>query len=190
VPRQIRKLTVLCLVALTLSGCAGTKARSYFSNRIDTLGSNIGGIFKPAQETPPPVGVSEITTPAEGGGAPLYCRVGRGSALFAHNWYDFDDVTFLLHRGHPANVQLSRVRSDEKMTIQALFDGAGQKLIFCPFLNVPQDQRITCASEYALEDDLNDGIKRTFDIPAAVRGGFVTCAYAQENLRPLSVPEN
>jgi hypothetical protein len=76
------------------------------------------------------------------------------------------------------------------MTIQALFDGDGQKLIFCPFLNVAPDQRISCSSLYALEDDLQAGIKRTFDIPSAVRGGSITCAYTQENLRSLTTGVN
>ena len=81
------------------------------------------------------------------------------------------------------------------MTIQALFDGSGQKVIFCPFLiksgpntPPPPDQRISCSSLYALDDDLHDGIKRTFDIPAAVRGGAITCAYEEEHLRSLKPP--
>jgi hypothetical protein len=139
----------------------------------------------------PPVSVAEVTMPAAAqDNPPLYCKIGRGSALFGRDWYDFKDVTFMLNRGVPADVRLTRIHSFQEMTIQALFDGSGQKLIFCPFLSVEQDQRISCSSLYALEDDLNDGIKRTFDIPSAVRGGSITCAFAQEKLRPLATGKN
>ena len=94
----------------------------------------------------------------------------------------------MLQRAEPTNVILTRVHSTQQMTIQALFDGGGQKLIFCPFLDVDQSQRISCSSLYALEDDLQDGIRRTFDIPSAVRGGSITCSYTQEHLRPLTTP--
>ena len=153
---------------------------------IDTLPSPI-----------PPVNVADVTTPpAKPDTPPLYCTVGHGTALFGRDWYDFADVEFELYRGQPADVNLTQTRGTQHMTIQALFDGSGQKLIFCPFLTVAPgsktaptpEQRISCASLYALEDDLHDGIKRTFDIPAAVRGGAITCAYTQENLRSLKLP--
>ena len=141
----------------------------------------------PSSPPIPPVSVAEVTTsPAQPDTPPLYCKIGRGSAQFGRDWYDFKDVLFSLQRGEPANVRLTRVHSTEEMTIQALFDGSGQKLIFCPFLNVDQNQRISCSSLYALEDDLQDGIRRTFDIPSAVRGGSITCSYTQEHLRPLA----
>jgi len=137
----------------------------------------------------PPVSVTEVTTPpATPDTPPLYCNIGRGSALFGRDWYDFSDVLFTLQRGEPANVKVTRVHSTQQMTIQALFDGKGQKLIFCPFLNVGEGERISCSSLYALDDDLQAGIKRTFDIPSAVRGGSITCAYAQENLKSLKTP--
>jgi len=135
----------------------------------------------------PPVSVAEVTTPpAQPDTPPLYCKIGHGTARFGRDWYDFKDTLFVLHRGDPADVKVTRVRNNQQMTIQVLFDGKGQKLIFCPFLNVQQDQRIACSSLYAVDDDLKDGIKRTFDIPAAVRGGSITCAYTQNRLKPLT----
>ncbi len=147
-----------------------------------------------AMEPPiPPVSVSEVTTPPSTPDTPpLYCRIGRGSALFGRDWYDFREVDFVLSRGTPADVRLTRIRGTQEMAIQALFDGSGQKLIFCPFFRSPgaaaPDQRIACSSLYALDDDLHDGIKRTFDIPAAVRGGSITCSYQQEHLKSLKSP--
>lgn len=143
----------------------------------------------PAGGPPPSVNVADVTSAAAANGPPLYCKVGRGSALFNHDWYDFNDVVFALPRGVPTNISLTRAHSTQQMTVQGLFDGGGQKLIFCPFLNVGAGQRIACNSLYALDDDLKDGIKRTFDIPAAVRGGFITCAYQQERLRVLTPGE-
>ena len=145
----------------------------------------------------PPVSVADVTKPPPNPDTPpLYCRIGHGTALFGRDWYDFEDVDFQIYRGKPADINLSRIHGEQQMTIQALFDGSGQKLIFCPFLTVAPganaapapDQRISCASLYALEDDLRDGIKRTFDIPAAVRGGAITCAYTPEKLRSLKLP--
>lgn len=139
--------------------------------------------------TPETVSVSQMAATAPSPESPpLYCMIGRGSALFGKDWYDFADTRFSLIRGEHTNVKISRIRSSDEMTIQAFFDGNGQKLIFCPFLDVPPDQPISCNSIYALEDDLQDGIKRTFDIPSAVRGGGITCAYSPEKLRPLAIP--
>ncbi len=144
---------------------------------------------QPETEERPPVAVSQITSPpATPEMPPLYCRIGRGTALFGHRWDAFSDTLFTLNRGASVNLKISRARDNEAMTIQALFDGSGQKIIFCPFLDVPQHKPIACASIYALEEDLREGIKRTFDIPAALRGGFITCAYSREKLRSLSVP--
>lgn len=166
---HIRKLFILCAV-LTLAACGA-------------------GGFAP----PKPVPVSSLLSagPVDPNNPPLYCRVGRGSAFFDRDWYDFNDTIFALPRGVPANVAITRLRGDGQMTIQALFDSAGQKLIFCPFVTKgAPDERISCSSLYALDNDLKDGIKRTFDIPQAVRGGAITCAYAQDKLRSLDVTTN
>lgn len=174
-PFRIRKLTACLALAggLLLSGCT----TDMFS-------------LTPAPPPIQPVSVAEVTTPPPAPDTPpLYCKIGRGSAQFGRDWYDFSDTTFALRRGAPADVNLTRIHNTQQMTIQALFDGSGQKLIFCPFLKVAApDQRISCFSIYALDEDLQDGIKRTFDIPSAVRGGAITCAYRQERLKPLAAP--
>ena len=46
-------------------------------------------------------------------------------------------------------VVLTRTRGDAQMTIQALFDNGGQKMIFCPYLNVPAGEKITCTQSVA-----------------------------------------
>ena len=145
-----------------------------------------------APVSPPitPVKVSEVTALAPAPGLPpLYCKLGAGAALFGRDWYDFENAEFVLYRGRSADVALTRARGGQQMRIRALFDGKGQKLIFCPVPNAATPgQRISCASLYALDDDLRDGIKRTFDIPAAVRGGAISCAYQQDHLRQLKPP--
>ena len=141
-------------------------------------------------DRPPPIDVSKMTAAApEAPAVPvLYCQVGRGSAIFGQEWYDFDDALFAMHQGARTNVKLTRLHSNNEMRIQALFDGSGQKMIFCPIINGDPSQRISCASLYALEEDLHEGIKRTFDIPAAVRGAIITCAYTRESLPSLNSP--
>ncbi|MBI3440821.1 MAG: hypothetical protein HY052_03290 [Proteobacteria bacterium] len=118
-------------------------------------------------------------------GPPLFCKAGRGTALFGADWDDFSDVLFMLYSGERASVRVVRAHSSEGITIQAFFDHDGQKLMFCPVMDGAPDQRIACASLYVLDDDLNAGIKRTFDIPNALRGGAITCAYQQSHLRKL-----
>ncbi|MCE9508235.1 MAG: hypothetical protein K8R48_08010 [Alphaproteobacteria bacterium] len=147
------------------------------------------GLFEEKYK-PPTVEVSSMITPT----APnqpvqtLYCRIGHGEALFGLRWYAFSETAFALYQGSYVNIALSRLEGPERMNIQALFDNSGQKLIFCPVVNAQPGQRIPCSSLYAMEDDLTGGIKRTFDIPNALRGGAITCAYQQANLKPLTIP--
>jgi hypothetical protein len=131
---------------------------------------------------------SMATTFSHLGEVPVYCKAGRGSALFGHTWYDFQDTSFRLFRGERVDIQIPRKNETEAMTIQGLFDENGQKMVFCPVLDVPAGHRIACTSIYMLEDDLQSGIKRTFDIPNAIRGAAITCAYMQENLKSLNTP--
>jgi hypothetical protein len=140
----------------------------------------------------PEVPVSAITTPPEPQktGPTLYCKAGHGEALFGTGWQEFRDTTFALPQGQYVNVKIPRLRNNEVMTVQALFDNSGQKMIFCPLVDAAPGQRIACSSLYAMEDDLQDGIKRTLDIPNALRGGAITCAYRQANLKPLTLPSS
>jgi hypothetical protein len=136
------------------------------------------------------IDVSQMRTssPSHPEASALYCKIGRGSALFGRDWYDFQDTAFVLHQGDRLNISVSRPRSTETMTLQAFFDNGGQKMVFCPLIAGAPDRHILCASLYTLQDDLQDGIKRTFDIPDAVRGGEISCAYDQKNLKPLETP--
>lgn len=135
----------------------------------------------------PPLDVSQVATVAESPDAPpLYCKVGRGEALFGQGWHDFNDTLFTLHKGSRTPIKISRIRNAAQMKIEVFFDSSGQKLVFCPFIKAAPNQRISCTSLYALEDDLKDGIRRTFDIPSALRGGVITCAYEQSKLRPFT----
>ncbi|MBU6475539.1 MAG: hypothetical protein KGL10_00035 [Alphaproteobacteria bacterium] len=119
---------------------------------------------------------------------PLICKIGRGSARFSDGWHDFRDATFTLYDGVSGAVSLTAVHSAQKMTLQALFDKRGQKLLFCPTIEGAADGRIACASIYALQSDLDAGIKRTFDVPEAERDGDITCAYTEDRLRSFKLP--
>lgn len=153
-------------------------------------------LVEPPAPPIPPVKVADVTTPSlKPDTPPLYCKIGRGTAAFGREWYDFRNVEFELYGGQAADISLMSVQGGHQMTIRALFDGSGQKLIFCPVpaglssaATMAPDRLVSCASLYALDEDLHDGIKRTFDIPAAVRGGEITCAYDQERLRSLKPP--
>ncbi len=170
---DVRHLSVLCvfLAPLGLSAC-------------DSLPdmSRLGGNYKPVTEE-----VAQIAAPSvpAGGIPPLLCRAGNGTARFGGAWLDFATKDFSLLAGHRVEVTLSPKKSGKEMSFQGYYDPSGQKIIFCPVKEAPAGTRIACASLYVLEDDLRAGIKRTLDIPEAVRGGELTCAFAKESLRKL-----
>jgi len=113
---------------------------------------------------------------AQSGPGAVNCMVGKGAARFARGWYDFDEAYFPLRDGQRVNVTLRRRGAQDTMAFQAVFDTAGQKMLFCPIRSGPPGARIVCASLYMLEDDLQAGVKRTFDIPDGVRGATISCA--------------
>lgn len=138
-----------------------------------------GGNFQPLSSD-----VAMMAAPqASSAAAPLYCVAGLGSAHMARGWVDFEKTSFVLPSGGKAQVVLKAVRGGGSMTVQGYFDVEGQKIIFCPVIDAPPDERISCSSLYALDDDLQMGIKRTFDVPDAVRGGAISCAYSKDKIR-------
>jgi hypothetical protein len=131
-----------------------------------------------------PVAAQAVPAARPGSGA-VNCVVGKGAARFARGWYDFDETRFTLRDDLRVNVALRRSKGGESMVFQGMLDSTGQKMLFCPVRTGPPDQRIICASLYMLEDDLQAGVKRTFDIPDAVRGGTISCAYDRARLLKL-----
>ncbi len=138
------------------------------------------------------VEVSSITSqsPAPAAAPALYCKAGGlGEALFGKRWESFNDTLFVLHQGSYSSVAFLRKGGTEAVTVQALYDSGGQKMIFCPFsINTDPAQRIACTSLYTIEDDLQAGIKRTFDIPGVLRGAMISCADAPDHLKTLTPP--
>jgi hypothetical protein len=128
--------------------------------------------------------VASMAAPV-GAGPRLVCRTGRGTALFGKAWAPFAETTFTIPAGSRVNIPLARYNGNGTTTMQGLFDKDGQKIIFCPVVQGPPDARIACTSLYALDDDLQAGLKRTFDVPELVRGAAITCAFAAENLKDL-----
>lgn len=129
--------------------------------------------------------VASMESRNAGNSTELLCKVGRGQAHFGKKWLSYEEAQFGLTPQSRVNVTLAPRRGKGDMTLQAFFDAEGQRLLFCPMVEGAPGTRVSCASLYALEDDLQMGIKRTFDIPNALRGGVITCAYKKENLRKL-----
>jgi len=170
---KIRKiLPLLLLLLLPLSGCIeGVPGISAFQDTV------------PVTTLSPPVADAAPALP------PLVCRLGRGTAMFGSGWRAFQDAEFYLPHGAPSNVTLQRKGGAETAVIQGLFSADSQKIVFCPFLRAAKDGQIACFSIYALDSDWQAGIKRTFDIPRAVRGADITCAYDAAHLRSLATPD-
>jgi hypothetical protein len=161
---------MLLLLPLWLAGCATMPGMSSMGPKFKPLDSEVA-----AMAAPGPTGT----------GKSLFCRVGRGSAHFGKAWLEFADAGFRLTPQSRVNVALRAKKGGGEMSFQALFDLEGQRIVFCPIVDGPPDERVSCASIYALEDDLMAGIKRTFDIPDAVAGSSITCAYDQERFQKL-----
>ncbi|MDP2205080.1 MAG: hypothetical protein Q8K65_02115 [Alphaproteobacteria bacterium] len=176
-----RRAAHLCRLILPVLLC-------FFLTSCETLGlpapswpSSSGGGFARVDD---PMAAQAVPAAQPGSGA-VNCVVGHGAARFTRGWYDFEETRFTLRDEQRVNVALRRSRSGDSMMFQGVLDNAGQKILFCPVRSGPPDQRIICASLYMLEDDLQAGVKRTFDIPDAVRGGTISCAYDRARLLKL-----
>lgn len=121
----------------------------------------------------------------EATGVPIYCTVGHGAARFEKGWVDFEDAHFTLRDGERVNITLKSKRGGHSAAFQGVFDKAGQKMLFCPVRRGAPNDRILCGSLYALEDDLQFGIKRTFDVPDGIMGATISCASDRKRLMPL-----
>ncbi len=172
-PRVLRRLWAPLACMLFLSAC---EAMHLPANLWATQGAdhtyNAGTTAAPA--------------PAATTGAPVSCLAGHGAAHFDSNgWHDFSDASFTLRDGERVNVILRSKRGGHSAAFQGLYDRAGQKMLFCPVRTGAPDERILCGSLYALEDDLQFGIKRTFDVPDAIMGATISCASDRKRLMKL-----
>ena len=175
-PYQTLAAALAFLLPLLLGGCDQMPDLSkYFQPqakpKFRTLDSNVASMAAPAT--------------GEAASQSLDCRVGLGAAKFGKLWKDFDETEFRLAPQSRVNVPLSPKKGSEQMSFQAMFDLEGQKLMFCPLVNGDPGDEVACSSIYALDDDLAAGIKRTFDIPNALRGGSISCAYDENNIKKL-----
>jgi hypothetical protein len=119
----------------------------------------------------------------------LYCRIGTGAARFGDVWQDIRETDFTLQAGGiRSDVRLGSDKGSG-MSLQGLFDHDGQKVVFCPVVEGSPDEVVTCTSLYALDDDLDTGIRRTFDVPDAVRGSAISCAFDGSKLQKLERTE-
>ncbi len=171
-PRPRRAMFALT-AALFLGGCANLPPwfPGQQSQQYHPLDSEVAQMAAP--QPPPPA------TP------PLYCRIGRGDAHFAKGWAGYNEAFFSLEPDARVTVPIVERKGGGMAQVVGIFDTGGQKLIFCPMVDGPPDKRIACTSLYALDDDLTAGVKRTFDIPSALRGASITCAYRQDALQKL-----
>jgi hypothetical protein len=171
VPAYIKTLFSVSLLCLLLTGC----------ENMDMASMPWGGGFQRIDG-----GLAADAAPDMPENANrVHCAVAKGAARFGKGWYEFDEARFVLRDAERVNIALKRRKSGDGMLFQGVLDNEGQKMVFCPVRDGPPDQRIICASLYVLPDDLDMGIKRTFDIPDAMRGGAITCAYNKNKLRKL-----
>jgi hypothetical protein len=175
-PRRVaavlKATSFAALFCLALAGCTQDQLASL---RLPSWAGE--GASGQTQEAYPPLDSSAAVAAAPVGTHAVQCKVGLGSARFSAGWYDFDVTTFALVDGQAVNVPLRHGNSKDVMTFQGVFDDSGQRMVFCPVISGPPGKRVACSSLYMLDDDLTAGIRRTFDIPDAVRGATITCAF-------------
>lgn len=167
-------------IILSVAGCVWVLAACGHMPSLNVFGPN----YRPMTSD-----VAEMAAPLDpnlaSGARPVLCRVQKGFAQFDSGLKEFSPADFAVWPKGRTNVTLnaSGFFSAGAFTFQGYFDDAGQKLIFCPFVQGPLDKKIACSSIYALEDDFEEGIKRTFDIPKMIQGGQITCAYSKNAFR-------
>lgn len=179
-PTRKNTMPAVVLACLLLTGCAQGGGMTFdefmgkFKGRNDAAAPQAAVVPSPASVSSAPVALLP----------PVQCRA-KGAARFARGWFDFKETSFVLNDAQGADVTLTRASGNDKMKFRGIYDGAGQKMVFCPVVQGPPGTRVDCASLYVLEDDLTAGIRRTFDVPDGIRGGVITCAYDGKNLRKL-----
>lgn len=163
-------IPVVAFGLLLLSACAGSPDMNFLGPRYDQVTADITRAAAPTK-------VSRTRS--------LSCAVANGSARVGKKWHEFNRTDFTLSRDMAVNVTLYPRKGGEGLTFQGAFEPDEQKMIFCPVVNAAPGTRIACFSLYALDEDLQAGIKRTFDIPNAVQGSYITCAYDKSALKKL-----
>ncbi|TVQ84330.1 MAG: hypothetical protein EA357_03235 [Micavibrio sp.] len=106
----------------------------------------------------------------------ISCTVSEGQARFSSGWFPLKNTDFEIRPGTEKTFAVQGRNRRETNSIFVRFDRGGQRLVFCPRAqDFQKADRIACYSIYALEDDFKPGIKRTFDVPDAVRGSALSC---------------
>ena len=168
-------MAVFLLSLASLQGCGSTAGGSLWPR---------GNATAPTKQYKPLGNDLAAMAAPEGGGGVLHCQMGQGTARFSKGFTEFSTVSFDLLESQRNAVDLTS-KTGDRLSLQGIFDRAGQKLIFCPMRNGTPDQQISCNSLYALDDDLAMGIRRTFDIPDAVTGSVIVCGFDATHLPPL-----
>jgi hypothetical protein len=174
--RRFFRSVFILVVALLPAGCADMQGMAQWKPS-----------FMQQNFTPLTDDVAAMAAaPQSGEGAPVLCSLGSGAAHFDKGWLDFKKSDFILPPGgQQASIPIQAVKGGNRASLRGFYDEAGQKMIFCPLVDGPPDERIDCFSLYVLGDDLDVGVKRTFDVPDAIRGASITCAHDKNKLQPL-----
>ncbi len=167
--RYMLSLMVACCALLLASGCTMVQKKPSFQ----PLTLDLSGDMAPRDPSLPP-------------GGDVYCVIGDGTAMIDGQWRAYDSTGFVLPgNGMMSSVRIDAARGSTFANMRAYYDEPGQKMIFCPTVSRSADGVIDCASIYAMNEDLRDGIKRTFEVPNGVMSGHISCGYDQNALRPL-----
>jgi hypothetical protein len=170
--KKLQKFLILLPLLFGISACVPAEIRPLSE----------WSVFK---KTSPPAAAGQNTAPRTAVdphpyGPFIQCTVFDGQAKFPSGWFPLQNTDFKIRRGDSNSFTLHS-KKNEMREIYVRFDDAGQKMVFCPETeDAGRNGKIACYSIYALEDDFDAGIKRTFDVPKAVRGSEMTCKTADK----------
>jgi len=169
--KKIRILLFLLPLFLSLSACVPPEIRPLSEWSVFNKTSSSGASQQAA---------TAAAAPSRPYGPVINCTVFEGQAQFPSGWFPLHTAEFKIRRGETNSFTLQS-KKKETREIHLRFDDAGQKMVFCPEMeDAGKTGKIACYSIYALEDDFDAGIKRTFDVPKAVRGSEITCKTAEK----------
>ncbi len=160
----------LTILALGISGCKSPVALPGHDSLNTTIQNTPKVVYKAPTAKP-----SAVPSKAKSKGM-LSCQIDSGTVRFGEDWYNFKPTEARVLLGSEGGFTLKRTYGDDIRAMYIRYEPSGQKVVICPTPDDPDfSGEIECTGIYALEEDFEQGIHRTLDVPGAIRGGKIKC---------------
>lgn len=183
--KKMRKFCLTLVLCLTLSGCQTLDNLHMPDVKMPSMSmpdmSRFTSLFSfgTKEDAKTPSENPVITEPTiDMSLPPVQCQIFEGSAHIKDDWYNYAPAAFVIRRNETTSASLMRKWGDGEVELQVRYDEDGQRLVFCPMHLFQLQDKIECASIFALQDDFKFGIRRTLDVADTLRGGMIECKQA------------